>query len=47
MDEFMNAALGEARTGAAEGGIPIGAASWTATGLWRPDEIADCKTRPP
>ena len=26
MDEFMNAALGEARTGAAEGGIPIGAA---------------------
>ena len=26
MDEFMNAALDEARTGAAEGGIPIGAA---------------------
>ena len=26
MDEFMNAALEEARTGAAEGGIPIGAA---------------------
>ena len=26
MDEFMKAALNEARTGAAEGGIPIGAA---------------------
>ena len=26
MDEFMNAALDEARAGAAEGGIPIGAA---------------------
>ena len=26
MDQFMEAALGEARTGAAEGGIPIGAA---------------------
>ena len=26
MDEFINAALEEARTGAAEGGIPIGAA---------------------
>ena len=26
MDEFMNAALEEARSGAAEGGIPIGAA---------------------
>ena len=26
MDEFMNVALEEARTGAAEGGIPIGAA---------------------
>ena len=26
MDEFMNAALSEARAGAAEGGIPIGAA---------------------
>ena len=26
MDEFMNAALGEARAGVAEGGIPIGAA---------------------
>ena len=26
MDEFMSAALKEARTGAAEGGIPIGAA---------------------
>lgn len=26
MDEFMEAALGEARTGAEEGGIPIGAA---------------------
>ena len=26
MDEFMSAALNEARTGAAEGGIPIGAA---------------------
>ena len=26
MDEFMNAALDEVRTGAAEGGIPIGAA---------------------
>ena len=24
MDEFMNAALDEARAGAAEGGIPIG-----------------------
>ena len=26
MDQFMEAALEEARTGAAEGGIPIGAA---------------------
>ena len=26
MDEFMNVALDEARAGAAEGGIPIGAA---------------------
>ena len=26
MDEFMNAALDEARAGATEGGIPIGAA---------------------
>ena len=26
MDEFMNSALDEARAGAAEGGIPIGAA---------------------
>ena len=26
MDEFMNAALGEARAGVAEGGFPIGAA---------------------
>ncbi len=25
MDEFMNAALDEARAGAAEGGIPMGA----------------------
>ena len=48
MDEFMRAALDEARTGAAEGGIPIGAAlvdannRLVATGRNRRIQNSDC-----
>lgn len=48
MDEFMQAALNEARTGAREGGIPIGAAlvdrdgHLVATGRNRRLQNADC-----
>ena len=46
MDKFMQAALTEARTGAMERGIPIGAALADGTGLWQQGVIADCKPRP-
>ena len=46
MDEFMQEALLEARTGAAEGGIPIGAALVEGNRLVAAGGIADCKIRP-
>ena len=48
MDEFMNAALDEARAGVAEGGIPIGAALADGnTTYGNRSESQTAKTRPP